>query len=73
MAGVSGKAVLITGGGSGVGQAAARLFASAGAKVAIAGRDEAKLLASRRGHAAGVFVKAADVTDPAGVPAWSRR
>ena len=51
MAGVAGKSVLITGGGTGVGQAAAQLFAEAGAKVAIAGRDAAKLEEGRRGIA----------------------
>jgi NADP-dependent 3-hydroxy acid dehydrogenase YdfG len=66
MPGVSGKVVLITGGGSGVGRAAARLFAESGARVAIAGRDEAKLKETARGLA-GVVCKAADVTDPASV------
>ena len=68
MAGIGGKAVLITGGGSGVGQAAAKLFVQAGAKVAIAGRDEAKLKKAAEGLA-GVFIKACDVTDPASVAA----
>jgi NADP-dependent 3-hydroxy acid dehydrogenase YdfG len=62
MSGVSGKVVLITGGGSGVGQAAAKLFVDAGAKVAIAGRDEAKLKKTAEGLK-GVFVKATDVTN----------
>ena len=66
MAGVRGKAVLITGGGSGVGQAAAQLFAGAGAKVAITGRDAAKLQKTAA-DVPGVFVKACDVTDPASV------
>lgn len=66
MPGVSGKAVLITGGGSGVGRAAARLFAEAGARVAIAGRDEGKLKQTAEGQS-GIVVKAADVTDPRSV------
>lgn len=37
------RVALITGGGSGVGLATARLFLQAGARVAIAGRTEAKL------------------------------
>jgi NADP-dependent 3-hydroxy acid dehydrogenase YdfG len=66
MAGVAGKSVLITGGGSGVGAAAARLFAGAGARVAIAGRDEAKLRKAAEGLP-GVYCHACDVTDPAAV------
>jgi NADP-dependent 3-hydroxy acid dehydrogenase YdfG len=63
---VKGKSVLITGGGSGVGQAAARMFADAGAKVAIAGRDEAKLKKTATGHAS-IAVYPCDVTDAAAV------
>jgi NADP-dependent 3-hydroxy acid dehydrogenase YdfG len=37
------KVVFITGGGSGIGLASARLFLQQGARVAISGRDEAKL------------------------------
>jgi NADP-dependent 3-hydroxy acid dehydrogenase YdfG len=66
MSAVSGKAVLITGGGSGVGQATARLFAQLGARVAITGRDQGKLLATAE-RSPGIFVKAADVTDPTSV------
>ena len=63
---LTGKVVLVTGGGSGVGAATARLCAAEGAKVAIAGRDEAKLRAAVA-DLPGVFAKGCDVTDPAAV------
>jgi NADP-dependent 3-hydroxy acid dehydrogenase YdfG len=65
MAGVAGKRVLITGGGSGVGRAAARLFTREGAKVAITGRDAKKL--GETADASDIFTHACDVTDPAAV------
>ena len=40
------KNVFITGGGSGIGLACARAFASDGANVLIMGRDETKLIAA---------------------------
>ncbi len=40
---LAGKICLVTGGGSGIGLAVARTFLDEGARVAIAGRDEAKL------------------------------
>jgi NADP-dependent 3-hydroxy acid dehydrogenase YdfG len=40
------RRVLVTGGGSGIGLAAARLFLLEGARVAITGRDESKLRAA---------------------------
>ena len=62
----TGKKVLVTGGGSGVGQATARLFAAEGATVAIAGRDAAKLAETARDFPQ-MLVVPTDVTDPAAV------
>jgi NADP-dependent 3-hydroxy acid dehydrogenase YdfG len=59
------KVVLITGGGSGIGLACARLFARDGAKVAITGRDQAKLDKAKKEikPAEHVLPVACDVTD----------
>lgn len=46
MQALANKTALITGGGSGIGLATARAFLDAGARVVIAGRDEAKLAAA---------------------------
>ena len=62
----TGKKVLVTGGGSGVGQATARLFAAEGATVAIAGRDAAKLAETAKDFPQ-MLVVPTDVTDPAAV------
>lgn len=40
---LDGKVAIITGGGSGIGRATAKMFAARGAKVAVTGRTEAKL------------------------------
>lgn len=42
---LEGKVAIITGGGSGIGRATARMFAARGGKVAITGRTESKLAA----------------------------
>jgi NADP-dependent 3-hydroxy acid dehydrogenase YdfG len=56
------KVVLVTGGGSGIGAAAAKVLADEGAKVAITGRDQKKLdqVADQFGS---VLALAADVAD----------
>ena len=63
---LSDQSVLITGGGSGIGLAAARLFLADGARVAIAGRDADKLRRAAEGLGGGdrLMVHAADVTAP---------
>jgi len=66
----AGKKILVTGGGSGVGQATARLFAQEGASVAIAGRDAAKLAETAKGFPDMLTVPT-DVTDPAAVDAMA--
>ncbi len=58
---LSGKHVVVTGGGTGVGAETARQFAEAGAKVTIMGRSEDPLKAQ------GLPWQTCDVTDPASV------
>ncbi len=66
-----GKVVLITGGSSGIGLAAAKKFAEAGAITVICARDEAKLadavleIKEFAGQAAQVFSFSADIAEPA--------
>jgi NADP-dependent 3-hydroxy acid dehydrogenase YdfG len=66
MSKLTGKIVVVTGGGSGIGLASARLFLQAGAKVAIAGRDETKLRNSAQSLNGGdrLLYLAADVANP---------
>jgi NADP-dependent 3-hydroxy acid dehydrogenase YdfG len=65
------RVVLITGGGSGIGLATARLFLEHGAKVAITGRNFSKLAENTKdfpGHDR-LFIQSTDVADPAEVQA----
>jgi NADP-dependent 3-hydroxy acid dehydrogenase YdfG len=63
---LAGKGVLVTGGGSGIGLATARLLLGEGARVAITGRNEAKLRDAAAALDAGerVIWQAADLGDP---------
>ena len=57
------KVIVVTGGNSGIGLAAAKLFASEGARVAITGRDEAKLRKAAESIGHGVVALRADSND----------
>lgn len=64
---LEGKFALVTGGGSGIGEAIARAFIAAGAKVAITGRNAQRLEAAAK--AMGATAIPADVADEASVVA----
>jgi len=62
---VADKVVLITGGGSGIGQGVARAFLDNDARVAVVGRRQAKLEETLAGYPADrVLAIAADIADP---------
>ena len=69
MSKLTGKTILITGGGSGIGAASAQVLLEEGARVAITGRDQAKLDAVARelGKPKNVLTVATDVSDKAQV------
>ena len=59
----NGKTVIITGASSGIGAATARIFASAGARVVLAARDEARLADVARGLPGQPLAVPTDITD----------
>ncbi|MFA9480325.1 SDR family oxidoreductase [Phycisphaerales bacterium AB-hyl4] len=63
------QVIFVTGATGGIGGAVARQLAEAGAKLAISGRDKAKLDALCKDLGGDVFVAPADVTDEAAVSA----
>lgn len=67
------KTVLITGGNSGIGFVTARLMLAEGARVAITGRDRAKLESAAAELGAGVLAIEADLDDPAAFDALAAR
>jgi NAD(P)-dependent dehydrogenase (short-subunit alcohol dehydrogenase family) len=74
MSQLTGRRVLVTGGGSGIGLAVARLFLQEGARVAISGRDEAKLRRAADELHGGdrLLYRPCDVAEPAQVQALVR-
>ncbi|MGE3871122.1 MAG: SDR family NAD(P)-dependent oxidoreductase, partial [Pseudorhodoplanes sp.] len=71
MGALDGRHAIVTGGGKGIGRAAAAALSAAGAVVTVTGRDEAALKAAvAGGEAAGYFVS--DVTDSAALEAGIR-
>lgn len=67
---LKGKTALVTGAGSGIGRAASKLLAHAGAKVALVGRTEdelRKVWSDMGGEEAGHLMFTGDVTDEAGM------
>lgn len=60
---MKGREVLITGGSSGIGLAAAKLFSAEGARVTITGRDESKLRDASAVVGPGTRTAVLDVTD----------
>ncbi len=69
----NGKVVIITGASAGIGAAAARAFAGAGARVVLAARNAAQLEAVARGLAGPALVVPTDVADRAAVDALVAR
>lgn len=59
---VAGRSVIVTGGSKGIGRGIAQVFAEAGAKVLIAGRDEENLRAAAEGLGEKASYVVADVT-----------
>ena len=64
---LKGKTALVTGGNGGIGLGIAKGLAQAGAKVAIAGRNEAKNKAALQALGAQAIAVSGDVNDPAAV------
>ncbi|NGY03901.1 SDR family oxidoreductase [Solimonas terrae] len=69
----SNKAVLVTGGSSGIGLATAQAFAREGARVVITGRDEAALAAARRQIGADTIAVRNDAADFASAASLAER
>jgi NAD(P)-dependent dehydrogenase (short-subunit alcohol dehydrogenase family) len=69
--GYAGRVAVVTGGSSGIGLATARLLLAEGARVAICGRDPARLEAARASLSGDVLAVRCDVLDKAGVAGFA--
>lgn len=67
--GIAGNTVIVVGAGSGIGRAAAQHFASVGAKVVCADRDEEGVYETVAAAPSSMSARRTDVTDPADVDA----
>ncbi len=72
---LDGKVAIITGGGSGIGEVGAKLFAKEGAKVVVAGRTKSKLddVVTAIGQAGGAAVGGWGGGCRGGGPRWRVR
>ena len=69
--GLSGRHVVVVGGGSGIGRAVAAAVVRLGGRVTIASRDAGKLAAAAEEIGGPVTVAPVDMTDEAGVKRWA--
>ncbi len=68
---LAGTSVLVVGGGSGIGKAVTAAAVKAGAAVAIASRDEAKLAAAAQEIGGGAAWNRVDMLDQAAIATWA--
>ena len=68
---LSGKTVLIVGGGSGIGRAVAELVVASGGSAILASRSRDKLAAAAAEIGGGTTYASVDMTDEAAVKAWA--
>ncbi len=68
---LTGKVAVVTGAGSGIGRALARVWSAKGAAVALSDRSEAALAETAAELAGPCLTRVVDVADPAAIEAWA--